>query len=239
MPIPAPRLRVPRTRLAGSGRSAGTEAGLLARAVRGLVATPWFAAATGFVVAAGLWIYSPHAELKFPPSAVGVVPCGSHACGITAGQDGGAVATTKGQHIARSGTAAVQADGAGRAAGSRLKFSYVVLWQTGGKFSVRISVTGRRVPRAWKLTFAMPGDQISDVLGADWRPSGAGSGTASASADPSAAQWPGESGNVGQGDSGSSASRPGRHTISFLVIGQGTPVVPTGCSFNGRSCSFS
>ncbi len=183
VPIPAPRLRVPRTRLARSERLAATEPGLMAGAVRGLAVTPWFAAATGFVVAAGLWIYSPHAELKFPPSAVGVVPCEAQGCGITAGQDGGALATTKGRPITpagkSAGKAAAQTDGEGGAAASRFTFSYVVLWQAGGRFGVRISVTGKHVPRTWKLTFAMPGDDINDVLGADWRPSGAGGGTAS------------------------------------------------------------
>src|SRR5271169_558810 len=36
------------------------------RAVRGLLMTPWFAASTGFVIAAGLWVYSPHASIRFP-----------------------------------------------------------------------------------------------------------------------------------------------------------------------------
>ena len=81
MPLPASRFRVHRTLAAASGRSAAAEPGLMAGAVRGLVATPWFAAATGFVVAAGLWIYSPHAELKFPSSAVGTVPCTAQGCG--------------------------------------------------------------------------------------------------------------------------------------------------------------
>ncbi len=241
MPLPASRFRVHRTWLPAGGRSAPAEPGLMAGAVRGLVATPWFAAATGFVVAAGLWIYSPHAELKFPSSAVGTVPCTAQGCEITAGPAGGALATTKGRPITRSGTAAgkaaVQSDGKAGTAASGLKFSYVVLWQAGGRFGVRISVTGRHVPRAWKLTFAMPGDQISDVFGATWQPSNTGGGTASGPAEV-AGQWQ-PIGQASSGDQSGSAARARRHTITFVVVGQGTPVVPASCSFNGRSCSFS
>src|SRR5260370_20317743 len=48
-------------------------------AVRGLLVTPWFAASTGFVVAAGMWLYSPHARINFPP-AIGKVHCQSRDC---------------------------------------------------------------------------------------------------------------------------------------------------------------
>jgi hypothetical protein len=239
MPLSAQPGRGARPRPPRRVRRAAAAPGVVAGAVRGLVVTPWFAAATGFVVAAGLWVYSPHAELSFP-SAVGMVPCQARGCGITAGQ-GGALATTKGHHIGGSGksagNAAVQAEGAGRARAARLKFSYVVLWQAGGKFGVRISVTGRHVPPAWKLTFAMPGDQINDVIGADWQSASAGGGTASWPADASG-HWQGQAGNVDPSDQGTAANAR-RHTVSFLVFGQGTPVAPTGCSFNGKSCSFS
>jgi len=75
LPFTALRGRALRAGLLGTGRLA-TKPGPMAGAVRGVIVAPWFAAATGLVVAAGLWIYSPHAELKFPPSAGGVVRCG-------------------------------------------------------------------------------------------------------------------------------------------------------------------
>jgi hypothetical protein len=213
----------------------------MAAAVRGLLVTPWFAAATGFVVAAGMWIYSPHAELKFPPSAVGVVPCEAHGCGVDAGQDGGALATTTRQHIGKSGKstgkAAAQTDGGGGTAVSRLAFGYAVLWQRDGKFGVLITVTGKHIPGAWKLTFAMPGDQISDVMGAAWHPAGADGGTASELSGPAPGQWQGQLGSGDHSDPGVVSRH--RRGFSFLVLGQGTPVVPTGCSFNGTSCAFS
>ena len=121
-----------------------------------------------------------------------------------------------------------QPDNGGAAAG--LTFSYQVLWNSQGRFGVLIRVTGKHRPRAWKLTFAMPGDEISDVMGADWHPSGTDGGTASGPSDASQWQWPSD---------GAVTTRHHRRAIGFLVLGQGTPVMPTGCSFNGASCTFS
>lgn len=204
----------------------------MAGAVRGLLATPWFAAAMGLVVAAGLWIYAPHAELRFPPSASGAQPCLVDGCSITPSTIGGSLATTSGQavvHSAKSGRLGVD----GRAVAG-LTFSYVVLWHSHGKFGVVISVTGRQRPREWKLTFAMPGDQISAVTGADWQPSGAGAGTASAPSGPQG-NWPG----ANHGYPGGQDAQDQRDGISFLVVGRGRHVVPTSCTFNGASCTFS
>jgi hypothetical protein len=235
-PFSALRVRALRARLLGNGRLA-TEPGLVAGAARGLLVTPWFAAATGFVVAAGLWIYAPHAELSFPPSALGGVPCGTRGCGITAGQAGGVLTTTAPQVIApTAGTQAVGAHPASAAAG--LKFSYSVLGQYPGKFAVLITVTGKRVPHTWKLRFTMPGDQISAVMGADWHASSPARGTASGpyAAVPGQYQGPGAS---GFGDASGSLVVDNRHEISFVVVGEGVAGRPTRCFFNGATCSFS
>jgi hypothetical protein len=233
------RVRALRARLLGNGRLA-TDPGLVVGAARGLLATPWFAAATGFVVAAGLWIYSPHAELKFPPSAGGIVPCGLQGCGAAAGQNSDAPASTGRQSIGQTGptTATTQAQRARQSAAAGLKFHYSVLGQHDGMFYVAITITGQRVPRTWKLRFVLPSDQISAVRYANWRPSGTDGGTASG---PYLAV-PGQDQGPGGGD-GSDASTTffgsNRHEIGFLVVGEGTPVMPNLCSFNGSTCSFS
>jgi hypothetical protein len=211
---------------------------LLAGAARGLVVTPWFAAATGFVVAAALWIYMPHAEFRFPSSAVGVVPCQPQACNAAAGQ-GGAPTTTGRQPIASSGKTiglgTGQPDPTGRTAAYGLKFSYAVIWQGQDKFEVKITITGRHALRAWKLAFAMPGDQISVVVGAAWRPSGTDGGIASAPSDSS----PGAQSSGDHSDSGGSNAHERSDVISFQIFGEGTPVMPTGCQFDGANCTFS
>jgi hypothetical protein len=200
--------------------------------VRGLLATPWFAAATGLVVAASLWIYAPHAELRFPPAASGAQPCLVDGCSITPSTGGGALATTKGQAIVHSAKSGRMVDGRAVAG---LTFSYDVLWRSHGKFGVMISVTGRHRPSEWKLTFAMPGDQITAVTGADWQPSGAGSGTASAPSGSPDGAWPG----TNHRDGGDQFAQDQRDGISFLVVGQGRHVVPRSCTFNGARCTFS
>jgi hypothetical protein len=187
--------------------------------------TPWFAVATGFVVAAGLWIYSPHAELKFPGNALGVVPCKSVHCGqappnginlpdgaasmpITNGQSGGRVLTSPARTV-----------------------TFSVLWQSRGKFGMLIRLTGSRVPRIWHLTFELPGVKIIGVQGAAWHPAGSSGGTASW--QPSYALWRAAE------QSGSGDHLGHEAGTSFIVVGKGTPVAPTFCSFNRASCNIS
>jgi hypothetical protein len=233
LPFTALRGRALRAGLLGTGRLA-TKPGPVAGAVRGMVVAPWFAAATGLVVAAGLWIYSPHAELKFPDSAIGVLPCAGHGCAAAAGHDPSVIATTTSQPDVSQGmptaAAAVEAAGARRATLAGLTFRYSVLWQEQGKFTVLIRVTAKHAMHAWKLAFAMPGDDIGTVAGANWDASGSDGGTASGTAGTSFGALPSQL----PGD----LSTRSRRAISFIVIGQGAPVAPTGCSFNGVKCSF-
>lgn len=91
---------------------------MLRGATRGLAATPWFAAGTGFVLAAGLWMYSPHARLQFPQAAPNAVPCARQSCnGPVAGGTGSLAVTTPGVPIRHSRAGAGPA--AGPAPGSR------------------------------------------------------------------------------------------------------------------------
>jgi hypothetical protein len=205
----------------GSGRVAG--------AMRRLIVTPWFAAATGFVVAAGLWIYSPHAEFKLPAIAGGGVPC--HGAGCTAGPGHTVPNSTSLMPI----TAGKSAGKIARSAPSRLKFGYKVLWQSQGRFGLLISVSGRRIPQTWRLAFALRGDTIVAVYGARWRAAGSDGGTVTWPLAASSRPGAGPQDVTNQRD-GVISQGPGD---SFIVVATGPRLVPAGCAFNnGLTCSF-
>lgn len=219
-----------RSRVRPHGRSTGSRPGR-SGARRGLLVTPWFAAGTGFVLAASMWIYSPHAELRFPSSAINELPCQQQGCSGGTDQGAGSLTTTSGQPIPH---AKKQAHTRHRSAAAGLTFTYTVLWQQQGKFEVMISVTGKRSLRGWQLAFALPGDQVSNVIGASFQPSGSDGGTASALAGSDAGPWS----DGGNGGSGSQAAADDHNVVRFMVFGDGTPVLPTGCRYKGASCTF-
>jgi len=204
---------------------------VLHRAARGLVVTPWFAAASGFVIAASLWIYSPHAQLQFPNNAIHLQHC-PRGCSPATSQKGSGSLASSGKHrltnSQQSGTA-----GAGNPAVSGLTFSYVVLSSQDGNFTIRISVTGKRAIKAWTLSFVLRGDRIRGVSGADWQRTSRDSGTASGEGG-QAGQWTGD----GQGGSGHSAGDHQRYMLTFVVSGTGQPVAPTSCRYDGHACTF-
>jgi hypothetical protein len=213
-------------------------------AARTLVVTPWFAAGAGFVLAAGLFLYAPHTELRFPSAnAPDEIQCTTVGC-QPPGQTGGHLATSSpGQRIKRNGAAhrrTVPGVVTGTdSAVAGLTFMFTVVWQRDGNFDAVISVSGRHVPASWRLAFAMPGTQIGRVLGAEWRLSSNGDG-GTASAWPAGRHADGQGG--GSGGAGSNAGGPdrghGRAGFSFWVIGTGSASTPATCVFNGASCSF-
>jgi hypothetical protein len=202
---------------------------VVAAAVRGLIATPWFAAATGFVVAAGLWIYSPHAELKFPASFPGSQQCSASSC-VGSGQG-----ATNGQTGQGGGTSAATAASQATTM-RRLKFTSTVIWESRGSFAVRITVVGRRAPLQWRLVLRMRGDRIFAVSGANLVSSSAGSLVVTGPADSSSGQWQGPGPG---GDPGQVVSVPPRRGFTFIIYGDGTRVTPTYCSLDGVRCTFS
>jgi hypothetical protein len=203
---------------------------LTLNAVRGLLVTPWFAAGTGIVIAVGLWMYSPHAVLKFPSSRLGEEPCPQQGCGSATGP--ALAVSTPGVPIGHPGQSAGKnaqhADVGRGSAASGLTFNFTVLWQQSGAFSAMLSVTSKRpISATWRLAFTMPGDQITSVTGAAWQPSGIDGGTARAIAGSPGPGWPGD------------GSGQRQYVVSFTVIGSGTPVTPTRCVYDGASCTFS
>ena len=206
-------------------------AGILRGATRGLAATPWFAAGTGFVLAAGLWMYSPHARLQFPQAAPNAVPCARQSCnGPVAGGTGSLAVTTPGVPIRHSRAAAGASAGAssGQSAAAGMTFTFTVLWQRQGTFGAMITVDGKRPAGPWRLAFRLPADTITSVMGASWRPYASGTGgvaSALTGAATAAANGPADGGSQ-------------QHSVIFLLVGNGTPVTPSGCHYDGASCTF-
>ena len=139
------------------------------RAVRGLLLTPWFAASTGFVIAAGMWLYSPHASISFP-SAIGTVHCQLRGCALPGGKGSGSLASsapgqrlrTKHRHAGTEQQAAAGKTAAG------LRFTFAVLYQGHESFGAIITISGRGSLGSWRLAFRLPGTQIQNVFDAEW-----------------------------------------------------------------------
>ncbi len=219
--------------------------------------TPWFAAATGFVIAAGLWVYSPHTVLRFPSSEPGLSLCKSKGCGQQSRQSGGKVTTVtpgvqlrgpKAKKIAHPAEAGVNRRSK---AAAGLTFKFTVLWQRDHGFGATITVSGHKVPGSWRLSFELPGTQIEYVTGVTWDSNSAGDGGTASQAsyqigDPNGNYSDGSSAfGAGTGDGGdevgvgSARSDPGSlPVISFLITGTGPPSAPAHCHFDGASCTF-
>jgi hypothetical protein len=215
---------------------------------RGLLMTPWFAAATGFVVAASLWIYSPHPQLTYP--AIRTMPCTTGGCRAPEVQQGtGSLTVKSGQRVthqhkpAASSTARARTPASSAASG--LKFGYVVQPAAEGKFWLTVTITGKHPVKDWQLAFVLPGAHIQSVHYADWHPAGGDGGTASQlTGDPG--QQGGGPGDGGTGW-GAQGGNPGDYghggaddqsRVFFAVLASGEPVGPTHCSFDGASCTF-
>jgi hypothetical protein len=182
--------------------------------------TPWFAASTGFVIAAALWVYSPHAELNFP-YAIKKVPCYVQGCMNLPNGPGSLATKTPGQRLRQHKTSgAALPGGAGRSAASGLKFAFTVLSHADGQFVARITISGKHPLGSWRLFFRMPGAQIGSVLGAQWLPSPhLDRATVSA-----------EQPRYGRQDS--------QNEVSFFVFGSGAVKKPVGCRYDGAACTF-
>lgn len=220
--------------------------------------TPWFAAATGFVIAASLWIYSPHQQLTYPAIAIGKAPCNSDGiCQPVEQQGAGSLTINSGAPLTQPHNSAKPAGTGTRArthtAAPGLTFGYVVRPAAPGKFALIVSVTGKRPIKNWHLAFVLPGDQIQIVIGAHWRAAGSDRGTASRlTGDPGqqgGGPWDASRGYGNQGDQGvGQASQvagadghggpPEEYVVSFTVIASGTPAAPAGCRYDGAACIF-
>lgn len=236
------RRRIPEAASAAASRPPGV--------ARGLLMTPWFAAASGFVIAASLWIHSSHPQLAFPIVTGSAPPCIPDGCSPHADQQGaGSLTINSGQPIPPQHKPATAAKKATRdqtpTAASGLTFGYVERPVADGNFWLTVTVTGKRPIKDWHLAFVLANDQIQYVFGADWK----GQGTDQVVASPLTGD-PGQQGggrwHAGGGLSDQGAGQGGYHHggaldqpgVTFTVIASGKPAAPTQCSFNGTSCTF-
>lgn len=241
----APRFSRSRRRPALSTAAVGQPAVKQHGVAHGLLVTPWFAAAAGFVIAASLWIYSPHPKLTFPAIAIGNVPCAQTGCAPEISKQGSRQLTiASGEPLSRSksrGHTESSAEGRDSTAASGLTFSYVVIPADHGNYAVIISVTGKHAIKNWKLSFVLPGARILYVIGAQWKADGSDGGVASPGSDN--AQWrgPGAEGDQGnqvsdRGDGDTSGH--GQLLAGFTVIASGKAVGPSHCYYDGAACTF-
>ena len=227
---------------AGSAPASGLT-GKHPRVARGLLTTPWFAAAAGSVVAASLWIHSPHPQLSF---AIGNAPCSTTDCGPHVdGQGAGRPAVKSGERVPQQQHGSAESPkGSTReraSTASGLTFGYVVQPAADGKFWLTVTITGKRPIKDWQLAFVLPGAHIQSVYGADWHPAGGDGGTASQFTGVPGPQHGGPpGGGSGQGDSGgygNGGAGDATH-VFFTVLASGKPVGPNDCRFDGAKCTF-
>ena len=215
---------------------------MLTGAVRGLLVSPWFAAGAGVVIAAGAFVYAPHArlEIKTPNQTLPCVVAGcpelqGAAPPVPAGTGGGKVPTSPPSSHAPS--ASVH-----RPVAVGVTVSYTRLWHYDGRFSMLIKVRSKRPIGAWSLSFAIPGASHLLVVGAKWQSSGPDGGTASGPGGGSLQSSSGADGGFvwGSEQPNGDGGQPGwdGNTVMFMVQGSGADVAPVGCVYSRASCQF-
>jgi hypothetical protein len=199
--------------------------------MRGLVVSPWFAAGAGFVVAAGAFIYAPHADLDFGNGAVRLTPCTVAGCQqlIPAGVQppeaaGGGTPLPTPTPAASGHTHSGSAGSPASSAAHSPTFAYTMSPVGQGKFQMTLTVTSSQAVGAWWLSFEVPGASALSVTGASWESTGTDSGTASGQAAPVGDLAPG----AGQPD-----------VVTFVVDGDGHPDGPVNCVFHDVQGKFS
>jgi hypothetical protein len=105
-----------------------------------------------------------------------------------------------------------------------LSITYQQLDEWPGGFADQITISGLSGtrPHDWSLGFSYPGARIAGVQGARWEPGSRGTGVVARGV-----AWPG----WGQEDSGTARVR-------LMVIVNGQPGPPAGCTFDGEPCTF-
>ena len=207
--------------------------------------SPWFAAATGFVIAGSLWIHSPHTELSYLDPAIGTSHCDNcnklktetHGSGSKLATPPPGKATKVRQNsgkTAGAGTAPVRT----QVRTAHVSVGYHVTIQNDHVFDIMVIVSGKHIPQRWRLAFTIPGLQVKGAAFADWTESSSDSGTAT----PPYGAGRHRSGGQHGGDSPPKLSHSGpggkRGSFAFVIFGTGTPGTPTGCTYDGAACTF-
>jgi hypothetical protein len=213
----------------GTGRAHATAARRpRLRLARSLLATPWFAAGAGIVIAAVLAVDSP-AALTYGPTFPGE-RCPVHGCGSGSGSSPGQAGTAtpsvqlKAPGLEMNGGVAAGAGRHGRGVrGTLLGFQVVRRWPSG--FLAVITIPRAVSNGSWSLRFAFPAAHVDRVWGALWQPSDDGDGGMALALHPRP---------------GPSSETPGREpdTGRVTVSATGTPTAPSGCVLDGANCRF-
>ncbi len=176
--------------------------------LRGAMLTPWFAVSVGIVIATSLTLATPHPALTFPPPKSG--RCAAAGC---VSPPAAPVPAIK-REVRLPGPAS---DANVRAAGVKVEYELLPKRPHDGFMAV-ILVQGRHRLGTWQLRFSLPGASIQHIMWAKWQHDGQGGVVISGSPLP----WP----------------RSGDHEARIVIFGTGTPRWPTGCQFDGGSCTF-
>jgi hypothetical protein len=211
----------------GSGRTAASSSSRPRQHLaRSLLATPWFAAGAGIVLAAVLAVESPTA-LTYGPTFP-VEQCPVHGCAGNSGHPAGQPATAtpgvalKAPGLKMNGGATVPSRRRGRAPrGVLLAYQIVSQWSSG--FLAQISIPAAARSGGWSLRFAFPAAHVERVWGARWEPSANGDGGTAYGPTRQSEHFRG-------GD----RSGPGQ----LMVSASGTPQPPSACALDGTSCRF-
>ena len=214
------------------------------RLARSLLATPWFAAGAGIVIAAVLAVDTPTA-LTYGPTDPGE-QCPVHGCGSASspGQPAtaapGAPLKAPGMQLKGGGTAAARQSG--RAAGD-VRLGYQIVRQGRSGFVSVITLPDAARARAWSLHFTFRSARVDHVWGAHWHPSATREG---GTADGPAGRagparpvggFPGDQSGADQpGGYEPGAGRPGAGQLMMSATGR--PQSPSGCRLDGIKCRF-
>jgi hypothetical protein len=212
---------------------------LLTGAVRGLIVSPWFAAGAGFVVAAGAFLYAPHAQLSFGNPLVHRSPCAAARCEHDFSTEQGARGTLG------TGVEQVPANPASSAtaATTGMTFGYAVTSHNRAGFQMLLTVTGKKAIGNWTLSFLMPG--ATDVTVLEATPVDPATGTPTPASTPSGSGSTRTTMPSPEPSPGFSASPTAAHgvdsadTLYLVVKGDGAPAAPADCTFDGVPSSFS
>ncbi|MGD0687150.1 MAG: hypothetical protein ABSA03_18780 [Streptosporangiaceae bacterium] len=195
-----------------------------ARAIRGLLITPWLAAGAGLVVAAALSLSTPRAVLSYGPRHPPAT-CDRRACGtasarrLPGGAERGSPRTdlAHARSVEASKPAATQAGPLESVRGGPVVVRYRTVRRSPAGFTGLITITGHASLGDWRLAFRYPGAVITSVAGASWQARGDG-GVARAR----------------RPASGPPAGRVAR----ILFVATGRPGWPDSCRLDGLRCAF-
>ncbi len=204
----------------------------------GSLVNPWFAAATGLVIAAGLWLYAPHKAITYLPNVTG--SCQTHTCIAQGSQPPGTLATKgPGRRIrpARHSHSKSLSSGATRAYHRHVVVHLAVIRHDRNGFVAEVTLRGNRKLGSWRLAFSLPGARIYRLEGAQWQASGPHGGVALA-ADPASGGWRYQGHRHGHWPGPGQRGRQNPRVAQFWIIGSGSTAGATGCTFDGRHCVF-